>query len=278
MAVKGYILKLFFLPSLTQYLVYVPSKVGSNKVIKSANAQFLEDSFWDWDNSTKDLSEFEVLSNEVHTFINTEEDSEIDSDTDNDSQATSNTAQSIPSSTSDSSLNEFESITVDEDISNQSSQNILTHVNREKPTLRRSSREQWKTVIEEEIKSLKDKGVFKPITHVPRERKPVGSRWVFAIKADRRFKARLVTQGFRQVYGVDYFDTYSPTFRMASLRILLATAAYREWEIHQVDVKTAYLEGDLDEEIFMTCPEGMKATKFVKVNKALYGLKQSGRA
>ena len=91
-----------------------------------------------------------------------------------------------------------------------------------------SNSDQWKMAIEEELSSLRDKKVFTPVIHVPCGRKPVGSRWVFSIKSDGRFKARLVAQGFSQVYGVDYNETYSPTLRADSLRILLAVAAYRD--------------------------------------------------
>ena len=139
-------------------------------------------------------------------------------------------------------------------------------------------RKQWTTAINDELASLKEKNVFENVGHIPHGRKPIGSRWVFAVKSDGRFKARLVAKGFSQTSGIDYFDTYAPTLRMDSLRTLLAVAAFRDWEIHQVDVKTAYLEGDLHEEIFMRCPEGMKGSKYVRVKKALYGLKQSGRA
>lgn len=101
----------------------------------------------------------------------------------------------------------------------------------------------WKAAIQEELDSLVEKEVFSPVTHVPHGRRPIGSRWVFTVKSDGRFKARLVAQGFNQVYGLDYLETYSPTLRMDSLRILLSVSAYYDWEIHQVDVKTAYLEG-----------------------------------
>ncbi|KAI0992016.1 hypothetical protein K3495_g16170, partial [Podosphaera aphanis] len=138
--------------------------------------------------------------------------------------------------------------------------------------------EKWHVAIQEELKSLEEKKVFTPVVHVPHGRKPVGSRWVFAVKSDGRFKARLVAKGFSQVYGVDYLETYSPTLRTDSLRILLSVATFRNWEIHQVDVKTAYLEGTLDEVIYMKSPEGMGGTQYVQVNKALYGLKQSGKA
>lgn len=141
-----------------------------------------------------------------------------------------------------------------------------------------SESKQWKAAISEELESLKEKGVFRPITHIPHGISPIGSRWVFTIKSDGRFKAKLVAKGFNQIQGIDFFDTYAPTLRMDSLRILLAVAAFQNWEIHQIDVKTVYLEGDLHEEIFMKCPEGIEGTKYVKVEKSLYGLRQSGRA
>lgn len=121
----------------------------------------------------------------------------------------------------------------------------------------------WKLAIQEELDSLKAKNVFTPITHIPHGRMPIGSRWVFTVKSDGRYKARLVAQGFSQKFGIDYQETYSPTLRADSLRILLAVAAFRDWEIHQIDVKTAYLEGDLSEEIFMKSPEGMSASNYV---------------
>lgn len=137
---------------------------------------------------------------------------------------------------------------------------------------------EWESAIHEELDSLKQKKVLTPVIHVPHGRRPIGYRWVFVVKSNGRFRARLVAQGFSQVYGVDYFETYSPTLHMDSLRILLAAGAFNDWEIHQIDVKTAYLEGDLDEDIFMRAPEGLEcAGKFVKLNKSLYGLKQSGK-
>ncbi|KAI1001557.1 hypothetical protein K3495_g6646 [Podosphaera aphanis] len=123
-------------------------------------------------------------------------------------------------------------------------------------------RDKWQGAIDEEFQSLKAKNVFIPVLHVPHNRKPIGSRWVFTVQSDGRFKARLVAQGFDQIPGVDYYETYSPILRMDSLRILLAVATFYDWEIDQVDVKTAYLEGDITEEIY----------------EALYGLKQSGKA
>ncbi|KAI0999297.1 hypothetical protein K3495_g8899 [Podosphaera aphanis] len=111
--------------------------------------------------------------------------------------------------------------------------------------------EHWKTAIHDELQSLEEKNVFSFITHVPHERRPIGSRW-----------------GFSQIHGVDYLETCSPTLRANSLRILLSIATFRDWEIHQVDVKTAYLEGDLEEEVFMKTPE----VWYAKLDAVLHSL------
>ncbi|PKI59003.1 hypothetical protein CRG98_020571 [Punica granatum] len=94
-----------------------------------------------------------------------------------------------------------------------------------------------------------------------------------------KYKARLVIKGYKQKEGLDYFDTYSPVTRINSIRMILAIAALRNLEVHQMDVKTAFLNGDLDEEIYMEQPEGFvapgKERKVCKLVKSLYGLKQT---
>ncbi|CAA7269926.1 unnamed protein product [Cyclocybe aegerita] len=116
----------------------------------------------------------------------------------------------------------------------------------------------------------------------------IGSKWVFRAKKDAagnvvRYKARLVAQGFSQVPGINYFNTFAPVARLASIRAVLAMVAVHDYEIHQVDVKGAYLNGILtaDEVIFMHQPPGYRisdsAGKVCRLLKTLYGLKQSGR-
>jgi Reverse transcriptase (RNA-dependent DNA polymerase) len=96
-----------------------------------------------------------------------------------------------------------------------------------------------------------------------------------------RYKARLVTKGFSQIHGIDYDETFTPVARLNSLQLLLNLAAIFNWEVHQLDIKTAYLHGDLDEEIYMDQPEGFvkkgEEHKVCHLKKALYGLKQAGR-
>ncbi|PKI43712.1 hypothetical protein CRG98_035911 [Punica granatum] len=94
-----------------------------------------------------------------------------------------------------------------------------------------------------------------------------------------KYKARLVIKGYKQKEGLDYFDTYSPVTRINSIRMILAIAALRNLEVHQMDVKTAFLNGNLDEEICMEQLEGFvaprKERKVCKLVKSLYGLKQA---
>ena len=95
----------------------------------------------------------------------------------------------------------------------------------------------------------------------------------------KKYKARLLSKGYRQKEGVDFFDTYSPVTRITSIRMLIAIASIYNLEIHQMDVKTTFLNGDLDEEIYMEQPEGFiskgSENKVCRLVKSLYGLKQA---
>ncbi|KAD7117956.1 hypothetical protein E3N88_05224 [Mikania micrantha] len=144
-------------------------------------------------------------------------------------------------------------------------------------------RPQWKEAIKNEIDSILQNHTWE-LVDLPPGCKPLGYRWIFKrkMKADGfidKYKARLVIKGFRQKEGLDYFDTYSPVTRITSIRLVLAIAALRNLEVHQMDVKTAFLNGDLEEEIYMEQPEGFSAPgqegKICKLVKSLYGLKQA---
>ena len=121
---------------------------------------------------------------------------------------------------------------------------------------------------------------------LPKGRKPVGSKWVFKIKekADgsiERYKARIVAQGFSQKPHLDYTETFAPVAKFASLRSILAISAIEDLELHHMDVSSAFLNGDLDEEIYMSQPEGFvqpgQEHLVCRLRKSLYGLKQSPR-
>ncbi|WRX29350.1 Reverse transcriptase [Theobroma cacao] len=117
--------------------------------------------------------------------------------------------------------------------------------------------------------------------------KPIGCKWVFKRKTDvdgkvQTFKTRLVAKGYKQRQGIDFEETFSPVAMLKSIRILLAIAAYHDYEIWQMDVKTAFLNGNLQEEVYMTQPEGFisnaNANKVCKLQKSIYGLKQAYRS
>jgi hypothetical protein len=144
---------------------------------------------------------------------------------------------------------------------------------------------QWQAAMEEEMRRIKELGTW-VLVPKPAEVNVVGCKWVYKLKRDAkgnitRYKARLVAQGFTQVPGVDYVDTFAPVAKFSTLRVLLALAAHNDWEVHQMDVKNAYLNGTLTETIFMRQPPGFidagNPKHVCRLVRGLYGLRQSGR-
>ncbi len=114
------------------------------------------------------------------------------------------------------------------------------------------------------------------------DKKAIGCKWVYKVKhnADgsvNRYKARLVTKGYAQTYGIDYEETYSPVANMTTIRIIIAMAITKGWFLHQMDVKNDFLHGDLQEEIYMEQPanyvDQTHPNLVCRLKKALYGLK-----
>jgi len=143
----------------------------------------------------------------------------------------------------------------------------------------------WKEAVFEEIKAL-EKNKTWSVTTLPAGKRTVGCKWVFTIKCNsdgsiERYKARLVAKGFTQTYGIDYSETFAPVAKLNTIRILLSLAANLDWPLHQLDIKNAFLNGDLEEEVYMDCPPGFEkkfGSQVCKLKKSLYGLKQSPRA
>ena len=140
--------------------------------------------------------------------------------------------------------------------------------------------------MQEEMKSLQDNDTFS-LTSLPEGRTAIGSRWVYTVKdslnGSNTHKARFVAKGYSQQKGVDYQETFAPTANITSIRCIMQLAAQYGLELHQMDVKTAYLHADIDTDIYMEQAEGFEVydkydKKLVyKLNKSIYGLKQSGR-
>jgi len=154
-----------------------------------------------------------------------------------------------------------------------------------KQAMHSPAHDKWFDACKSEISQLKDYGVYSLVTR-PVDINVVGNRWVFRLKRDNKneiikYKARLVAQGFTQVYGVDYDETFSPTIRLTSVRFILALANTYGLVLRQMDVRGAYLNGTLTDTVYMEQPEGFieegQENLVCLLHKGLYGLKQSGR-
>lgn len=145
---------------------------------------------------------------------------------------------------------------------------------------------QWKKAMQSEIDSIEKNRTW-TLTDLPKGHKPIGLKWVYKLKNDTdgailKDKARLVAKGYVQKYGVDFEEVFAPVTRLETVRLLLALAAKNGWKIHHLDVKSAFLNGEIQEEVYVTQPEGFvkenEEHKVYKLLKALYGLRQAPRA
>ncbi|GJT25921.1 zinc finger, CCHC-type containing protein [Tanacetum coccineum] len=141
----------------------------------------------------------------------------------------------------------------------------------------------WKEAINNEMDSIMGNNTW-VLTDLPPRCRPLGCKWIFKkkMKVDgtiEKFKARLVIQGFKQKSGIDYFDTYALVTRISTIRLLIAMASIHSLIIHQMNVKTAFLNGELEDEVYMNQPLGFilpgNENKVCKLIKSLYGLKQA---
>ena len=144
----------------------------------------------------------------------------------------------------------------------------------------------WVKACEDEMASIEKNHTWH-LVDLPAGVKAIGLKWVFKVKRNpdgsvNKYKARLVAKGYVQRHGIDYDEVFAPVARIETIRLIIALAASHGWEIHHLDVKTAFLHGDLKEEVYVKQPEGFKVQgseeKVYKLSKALYGLKQAPRA
>ncbi|KAL4283880.1 hypothetical protein GQ457_16G026560 [Hibiscus cannabinus] len=140
--------------------------------------------------------------------------------------------------------------------------------------------------MNEEIASIERNDTWE-LTNLPKGHKPIGVKWVYKTKTNKegqveKYKARLVAKGYKQRQGIDYDEVFAPVARIDTIRLLTAVAAQNKWEIYQMDVKSAFLNGYLEEEVYIEQPLGYikqgHEDKVYRLKKALYGLKQAPRA
>jgi hypothetical protein len=144
----------------------------------------------------------------------------------------------------------------------------------------------WVQAMDNEMQSICKNGTWE-LAILPPGQKPIGLKWVYKLKKNAdggvvKHKARLVAKGYVQQQGVDFDEVFAPVARLDTIRLILALAANRGWQVHHLDVKTAFLNGELEEEVYVAQPEGYvekgKEKMVLKLSKALYGLRQAPRA
>ncbi|CAL1403469.1 unnamed protein product [Linum trigynum] len=146
-------------------------------------------------------------------------------------------------------------------------------------------KEEWNKAMQEEMKSLQENHTY-DLVKLPKGKRSLKNKWVYKLKtgetsSNPRFRARLVVMGFNQKKGDDFEEIFSPVVKMFSIRVVFGLAASLDLEVEQLDVKTPFLHGDLEEEIYMDQPEGFevkgKEDLVCILRKSLYGLKQAPR-
>lgn len=121
----------------------------------------------------------------------------------------------------------------------------------------------WKTAMEEETMAINKNDTWE-LSKLPPNQQAIGVKWVYKIKRNAdgsiaRYKARLVAKGYKQKYGIDYEEVFAPVVRFDTVRLLISLAASHSWELYQLDVKSAFLNGVLEEEVYVHQPEGFEA-------------------
>ena len=139
----------------------------------------------------------------------------------------------------------------------------------------------WQIAMKNELDALSKNHTW-DLVILPLGKFVVGCKWIYKIKTRfdgsiERYKTRLVAKGFTQEYEIDYEETFTPVARISFVRALLTVAAASKWDLFQMDVKNAFLNGDLSEEVYMQPPPGLsvKSNKVCHLRRALYGLKQA---
>jgi hypothetical protein len=147
--------------------------------------------------------------------------------------------------------------------------------------MRSDNSSKWLEAMEDEIKSISTNKVW-DLEPIPKGAKTVGCKWVYKTKHDsqgniERFKARLVAKGFTQREGIDYNETFSLVSCKDSFKIIMTLVAHYNLELHQMDVKMTFLNGDLEENVYMAQPKGFvmegKEQMGCRLKKSIYGLK-----
>lgn len=286
------------------YRLYDPV---TKKIIVSRDVKFEENEHWDWEASHKDDVMIDLEWGETHVESDdeeqgtdkitaesvraTESNTGASNDINNDSESSA-TAQvpDVHDSGNDKRerhppvwMNDF--VTGEELDSEEFLNMALEHSDPE--TFEEAIQEEkWRIAMNAEMESIEKNDTWE-LTDLPSGVKKIGVKWIYKTKLKEngevdKFKARLVARGYSQRYGVDYNEVFAPVSRMDTVRMIIALAANKGWQVYQLDVKSAFLYGTLTEEVYVEQPKGYikkgNEQKVYKLHKALYGLKQAPRA
>lgn len=273
----------------------------TKKIVVSRDVLFDEEKQWNWSNKGETRSKqssfghvlipLKVASDHTGDESETggsedtiveEEDSVMNEEEDSVSETEqSNVRRSSRVSTKPAYLDDYVLVAEVE------SERLLIVINNEPWDYNEAKRHKvWIKACEDELRSIEKNRTWS-LVDLPKGFKAIGLKWVFKIKRNAdgsisKFKARLVAKGYIQQHGIDYDEVFAPVARIETIRLIIAIAASREWKIHHLDVKTAFLHGELREEVYVSQPEGFevkgKENKVYRLHKALYGLKQAPRA
>lgn len=280
------------------YRLYDPE---TKKVIVSRDVIFEEDAKWDWNLSTPEDNVF--VWGDDGTLDGEETDEEAD-DGEEETAKVEETAEANPSPGVENQGLEtgdplkrprqqpswMQDYVSGEEVSEEEDDlmNFSLYVSSDDPVnfYEAEKEEKWKEAMRTEIHSIEKNHTWE-LVHIPPHAKKIGVKWVYKTKLNEegkveKCKARLVAKRYAQTAGIDYTEVFAPVARWDTIRSLLAVSAQRGWCVYQLDVKSAFLYGELKEEVYVDQPEGFirarEEDKVYRLRKALYGLKQAPRA
>jgi len=265
-------------------------------VIVSRDVVFEEDKSWKW-NENAEMSKTEVLDweneavtvdpvneNAEFTSPETSED-EVHRSASNSEHVDSSTEIQVPRSRRQLAwLSDYEtSFSVEK----ESLMALMMTESKDPQSFKEAcTNQQWREAMNAEMKAIEKNHTWE-LVHPPDGITPIGVKWIFKTKFNasghiEKYKARLVAKGYAQRFGIDYTKVFAPVARLDTVRLILALAAQNAWEVMQLDVKNAFLHGELQEEVYVQQPEGFvkkgREDHIYRLKKALYGLKQAPRA
>uniref|UniRef100_A0A5B7B4M6 Retrovirus-related Pol polyprotein from transposon TNT 1-94 n=1 Tax=Davidia involucrata TaxID=16924 RepID=A0A5B7B4M6_DAVIN len=256
----------------------------SNKVIISRDVLFAENAKWNWEENKVDKRAVitELVEEKSANEDGNDEDSPPASPRTSPLSSSSSSPSSSPSSSSSSPSSTPKKMRSLSEVYERCNFCMIEPENFEEAI----KQKEWKKAMEEEIQVIEKNNTWELVER-PQNKEVIGVKWIYKVKLNvdgsiQRNKARLVAKGYSQQPGVDFHETFAPVARLDTIRTLIALAAQKGWLLYQLDVKSAFLNGELKEEVYVEQPQGFvikeEEDKVYKLNKALYGLKQAPRA